>query len=222
MGQTYNPELFRSVGIGVINGSLWTITTEILFYLSVPLIVFMEKRFRFTVIVLIVISFLIYSIGPTYLNINVFRSKSLFDVLALTPVVWGWMFGLGILAEKYYEDIRPLMKYIPLLLIPLIAMVIFGEGALFGSAGNRLGLLYFTCYVGLVLWSAFWLPVVKLPFDLSYGAYIWHAPIINLLLVLKIPSMTLAIALTVFIAALSWFFVEKPMLRLKRQSLRPV
>jgi peptidoglycan/LPS O-acetylase OafA/YrhL len=36
LGQAYNPELFRTVGIGVINGSLWTITTEILFYLSVP------------------------------------------------------------------------------------------------------------------------------------------------------------------------------------------
>jgi peptidoglycan/LPS O-acetylase OafA/YrhL len=33
LGQAYNPELFRSVGIGVINGSLWTITAEIIFYL---------------------------------------------------------------------------------------------------------------------------------------------------------------------------------------------
>jgi peptidoglycan/LPS O-acetylase OafA/YrhL len=114
------------------------------------------------------------------------------------------------------------MKYIPVLIIPLVVMIFWGEGVLFQSAGNRLGLVYFICYVALILWFAFWLQTVRLPFDFSYGAYIWHVPIINLLLVLKIPSMILAISLTVFIAALSWIFVEKPMLRYKRQSIRPV
>lgn len=222
LGQAYNPELFRNVGIGVINGSLWTITTEILFYLSVPIIVWLEKRFRFAIIVLIVVSFATYAVGPLLLSNNVYRNKSIFDVLALTPIVWGWMFGCGIIAVKYYENIKCLMKYIPILLIPLVVMVFWGDGVLFQSTGNRLGVVYFICYVALILWFAFWLPVVTLPFDFSYGAYIWHVPIINLLLVLKMPSMTLAIALTVFIAALSWFLVEKPMLRLKHQTIRPV
>ena len=56
LGQAYNPELFRTVGVGVINGSLWTITTEIMFYLSVPVIVWLENRFRFVLVVLIMIS----------------------------------------------------------------------------------------------------------------------------------------------------------------------
>lgn len=222
LGQAYNPELFRSVGIGVINGSLWTITTEILFYLSVPVIVWLEKRFRLTVDMLILISFAIYAVGPLVLNSNVYRNKSLFDLLALTPIVWGWMFGLGIMAVKYYENISRLMKYLPALLIPLVVMIYWGDGVLFQSAGNRLGFGYFVCYVALILWFAFWLPVVSLPFDFSYGAYIWHVPIINLLLFLKMPSMSLAITLTLFIAALSWFLVEKPMLRLKHRSIRPV
>jgi peptidoglycan/LPS O-acetylase OafA/YrhL len=222
LGQAYNPELFRTVGIGVINGSLWTITTEILFYLSVPVIVWMEKRFRFVVVVLIIVSFVIYAVGPLVLNNNIYKNKSIFDVLALTPIVWGWMFGFGIIAVKFYETTRCLMKYIPVLLIPLVTMVFWGDGILFQSVGNRLGIVYFICYVALILWFAFWLPAVTLPFDFSYGAYIWHVPILNLLLVLKMPSMALAITLTVSIAALSWFLVEKPMLRLKHQSIRPV
>lgn len=222
LGQAYNPELFRSVGIGVINGSLWTITTEILFYLSVPFVVYYEKRFRFTVIVLITISFVIYAAGPLLLTKNVYRDKSIFDVLAVTPIVWGWMFGLGIIAVKYYNNIRPLLKYVPILFIPMAIMGVFGKGAFFQSAGNQLGFIYFICYAAMILWFAFWLPVVTLPFDFSYGAYIWHAPLINLLLVLKMPSMTLAIILTLFVAALSWFLVEKPMLKLKHQSIRSV
>jgi len=222
LGQAYNPELFRNVGIGVINGSLWTITTEIIFYLCVPIIVWLERRFPLTVIVLIFISFAIYASAPLILNQIVYRSKSIYDIIALTPIVWGWMFGLGIVAAKYFVHIRRWLKFVPVLLIPLFAMIYFGDGILFKSSGNRLGFLYFVCYAAVVLWFAFWLPFIKLSFDLSYGAYIWHAPVLNLLLVLKAPSMVLAIALTLFIAALSWFFVEKPMLKLKHQSLRPV
>ena len=222
LGQAYNPELFRTVGVGVVNGSLWTITTEILFYLSVPAIVSLEKRFRILIVVLIVVSFSIYAVGPLVLNSNVYRNKSFFDLLALTPIVWGWMFGLGIIAVKFYENIGPLLKYAPILSIPLVVMIYLGNGIFFQSAGNSLGFLYFVCYASLILWFAFWVPVITLPFDFSYGAYIWHAPVINLLLVLKMPSMALAIILTVLIAGLSWFLVEKPMLRLKHQSIRPV
>ncbi|QTR46419.1 acyltransferase [Thiothrix litoralis] len=39
IGQAFNPSIFRDIGVGVINGSLWTITVEIIFYLVVPIIV---------------------------------------------------------------------------------------------------------------------------------------------------------------------------------------
>jgi len=222
IGQAYNPEIFRSVGIGVINGSLWTITTELLFYLVVPVIVWMEKRFRFVVITLSAVSFIIYSIGPVIFSWNVYRSKSAYDVIALTPLAWGWMFGVGIIAVKYYSYIRRWIVYFPVLCIPVFIMIYYGDGVFFRPSGNRLGFFYFVCYTALVLWFAFWLPYIKLGFDFSYGAYIWHAPILNLLLVLQIPSAAVAITLTLFLSGLSWYFVEKPMLKLKHQSLRPV
>ena len=222
LGQAYNPELFRSVGIGIINGSLWTITTEIIFYLTVPLIVLLEKRFRFTVILLMGISFFIYTYGPFLLSGNVYRQKSFFDLLALSPLVWGWMFGFGILAAKYYKDIECFIKFLPILFVPLLFMIFFGEGFLFQPHGNRLGLFYFICYTGLILWFSFGFSFVKLPFDLSYGAYIWHAPIINLLLIIKISNLPLAVVITLTMAAFSWFLIEKPILKLKRQSLRPI
>ena len=73
-----------------------------------------------------------------------------------------------------------------------------------------------------MLWFAFCTPHVPVPFDLSYGTYVWHMPVINLLLVLAFPSPLSAIALTFALAAVSWFAVERPALRLKRQSLKPV
>ncbi len=222
LGQAYTPGLFRDVGVGVVNGSLWTLTTEILFYLAVPIIVWMEQRFRFTVIVLLALSFTFYTMGPLVFSAKFYRDKTINDVLALTPVAWGWMFATGILAVKHFEHLQRWLPHMPWVVVPLAAMIFVGDGLLFGSAGNRLGLIYFVCYVSLVLWFAFATPFVRLNVDLSYGAYVWHMPVINLLLVLAIPSAWMAVLLTFLIATLSWFLVEKPALKLKHQSLKSV
>lgn len=222
LGQAYNPAFLRDVGVGVINGSLWTLTTEILFYLCVPVIVWMERRFRHTVLFLAAISFAIYAAGPTLSHVPVYRDKSLYDVVALTPIAWGWMFAAGILAVKNFSAIHRHIRLLPLAVVPLVGLMFAGDGALFGSSGNRLGLVYFVLYAALVVWCAFGTPFRRLSVDLSYGAYVWHMPVINLLLVLAVPSLPLALLLTLLIACLSWFLIERPSLRLKRRSLKPI
>lgn len=223
LGQAYNPGLFRDVGVGAINGSLWTLTVEILFYLMVPVIVWLERRFDHTVIALTALSFIVYAAAPIFLSEPIYRDKDLYDVVELTPVAWGWMFGVGILAVKYFETISARKNYLIVAVVPLTLMMLYGQGALFGSEGNRLGLIYFCCYVAVVIFLAFATPVVKLESDLSYGVYVWHMPIINLLLVLGIAGgMPWAVGLTLIIAALSWFLVEKPALKLKRRTIHPV
>ncbi len=87
LGQAYNPSLFRDIGVGVINGSLWTLTTEILFYFSVPIIVWLEHYFRFTVLTLTVASFIVYTIGPYIMSETIYRDKTIYDFIALTPLV---------------------------------------------------------------------------------------------------------------------------------------
>ncbi len=221
IGQAYNPGLFRDVGVGVINGSLWTITTEILFYVAVPAIILAERRVRFLVPGLVAVSFAVYAVGPGVWRAPVYRDKTVFDILALTPVVWGWMFGLGILAVQHFERIR---KYIlPLSVIALICMPLMfsGEGLLWRSSGNRLGLVYFLAYATLILGFAFATPYVPLKPDFSYGIYIWHMPVINFLLVTVTlaRSFALAVALVLAISAMSWFLIEAPALRFKKSSI---
>lgn len=223
LGQAYNPAYFRDVGIGVINGSLWTVTVEIFFYLTIPLIVYFEKRQKFSTLVIGIFSYLSYLIAPIVLNQIVYKNKSIYDILALTPVIWGWMFCLGIFAAKYFWLFQKWIKYFPIILIPLILILItYGSGPLFEPTGNRLGIIYFICYAGLILWATFYFRYIRLPFDFSYGIYIWHGPVINLLIFLMMPNIYLGIILTLLMAAISWLFVEKPMLRLKKRSIHPV
>ena len=223
LGQAYNPGHFRDVGVGVINGSLWTLTTEILFYFTVPAIVALERRVRHAVLICSALSFAVYLVGPLILTRPVVRDKTIFDVLALTPIVWGWMFGVGMLAVKHFAWLQRNMRMLPLAIIPLSFLIWLGIDAhpIVGSLGNHVGIIYFFAYICLVIWLAFGTPFVHLGADLSYGTYVWHMPVINLLLILATPNLPLALVLTLGIACLSWFVVEKPALAKKRKSLHP-
>lgn len=224
LGQWYNPELFRNVGLGVINGSLWTITVEIIFYLIVPLIAHLEKSFRQTVPVLMLCSFMVYAVGPHFLNMPVYRQKTAFEALSMTPIVWGWMFGFGIIAVKNFDKIDKFLKYgassLPVLLA--LWLVSIPDNPFLGSTGNRLGVLYFVAYATLILWISFRLPYIKLKTDLSYGLYIWHMPVINLLIILQRPDPLLVACGVTVMCLISWFAIERPTLRLKRQTLHKV
>jgi peptidoglycan/LPS O-acetylase OafA/YrhL len=223
IGQAYNPSQFRNIGVGVINGSLWTITCEILFYICVPFIVRFERKFRFAVIFMTAVSFIIFVLSPHFFNRPVYRDKSIYDIMALTPLVWGWMFGVGIIVVKNFASIKKRLKWLVLAIIPLCVIInLSSNGFLLGSVGNRLGLIYFLCYISMITWIAFSLHYVRLPFDFSFGIYIWHMPVINAVLYLKFESVTLVLLITVFFSAISWYFVERPMLRRKQISLKPI
>lgn len=223
IGQSYNPGHFRDVGIGVINGSLWSITTEILFYICVPVIVRMERRLKHSTFMLAFISFLVYWLGPFIWTTPVYRNKTVYDILALTPIVWGWMFALGIIAMKYYSSIMRVAKYFPLAVVPVAVMILFDRNnVLFRSSGNNVGLIYFISYSMIVFYLAFCVPAVKLKYDISYGIYIWHMPIINLMIALKADNAYHALPLTMAMAVISYVFIERPVLKFKQASLKRI
>lgn len=216
IGQAYNPEMFHNVGTGEPNGSLWTITVEILFYICVPIIVWLERRAHYALPVLIALSFAVYA-SKGFLDISLGGTRSLYGALAITPIVWGWMFGVGIVAVKYFDRIEKYIKYFPWLAAPMLVMMLVDSGPFFATRGRDLGLFYFVCYAGLILWVAFRTTHVHFNLDLSYGAYVWHMPIINVMILMSVPfAPLLTLLLTPMVAYISWVCVEKPALDLKR------
>ncbi len=221
LGQAYNAQIFRDVGVGVINGSLWTITVEILFYISVPIIIFFERYNRHTVLILMCLSFLLYFISPVFLSFEILLGKTVFDFLKLTPIIWGWMFLSGIMCFKYYDYIYKHVQLLKWLSVILLFLIIYdANGILLKHAGNYLGLFYYIAYIGVIFYLAFGLKYVPLKFDISYGVYIWHMVIINFLLVVELPSVLWTVVLTFLLSFISWYCVEKPSLKLKHYSIR--
>ncbi|UNK78553.1 acyltransferase [Sphingopyxis granuli] len=220
LGQAYNPSIFRDIGVGVINGSLWTITTEILFYIMVPVIVWLERYNRHSVAILTLLSFVFYAFGSLLMEGTILAGQPLWRYFWITPLVWGWMFGFGMLAFKHYRLIASRMHFLPLVLAPMLVLILVNAGGPWlNTIGQELGIAYFVCYAMLIFYLAFGTPYLPLPFDLSYGIYIWHMPIINLLIVKGLPYPWIAMLATVALAAFSWFAIEKPALRLKRKTI---
>ncbi|QTR46418.1 hypothetical protein J9253_00180 [Thiothrix litoralis] len=153
---------------------------------------------------------------------KIYRDKSIYDILALTPIVWGWMFGVGIIIAKHYDIIEKFIPKFYLFLLPIFILIFTDLPGIFHSKGNELGLFYFLCYIGAIIWIAFGTKKIPLRFDISYGAYIWHMPIINLFLVMGWHEPLFALLLIIAISFTSWFFIEKPALRLKSVSLKPL
>ena len=148
LGQAFNPGLFRDIGVGRINGAAWTITTEIIFYLiDLLMLVSFGKDFSEYGSITFIAFILFLRIRSFFFNEAIYRDKTLYDIFALTPIVWGWMFGLGILAVKYFEKIKPVLPYFWWFVLPMIPMILFGDGVVWGSTGNSLGIayLYATC-----------------------------------------------------------------------------
>jgi peptidoglycan/LPS O-acetylase OafA/YrhL len=222
LGQAWNPPSFRNIGIGVINGSLWTITVEILFYLSVPVIHLIEKKYKYTVHLLLVLSLIAFGYSEGLLAHVSIADKSLYEYFALTPIIWGWMFLVGTLAYKNLENIERYFKYTTLGFPIILALIILDmpDSILFSASGNRLGVVYFLALSSAVLFLGFGTAPQKIKFDLSYGIYIWHAVVINLLIIVDWYSVVNVMLMTLMVASISWFFIEKPALKMKTFSLR--
>ncbi len=98
-----------------------------------------------------------------------------------------------------------------------------------GTGGYNISPVYLLPLAGLVVSVAMSAPQLSdrilRHHDVSYGLYLYHMLVINLLVSLSAPSgwaSFAAIIVSLGLAALSWTLIEKPYLTGKRGSLRAV
>ncbi|MVA77768.1 acyltransferase family protein [Auraticoccus sp. F435] len=193
----------------VVNGALWTLFFEALCYGLVVVcgIAGLLTRRRAGVLVLAVLVWgllLLRTSGPL--------GQPDVDLLRLVLV-----FLLGCLAQLYADRI-PMRSW--LAVVALVGVVV---GVALSDPYQLLGgvpLAY------LLLWFAACYPrPVRLRVDLSYGVYIYHWPLLQLLALTPLVEAPLAVfvvlglLLSAGLATASWFGVEHPALRQKNHPL---
>lgn len=100
--QFYNPDFLRTFGFGVLNGSLWTISVELQFYLITPILIYLLKqrsRGFFMVFIL--------SLGLNiWLHVDPPGTFFLKKLLYVSSLPWLYMFMCGVLAASHLQLVK--------------------------------------------------------------------------------------------------------------------
>lgn len=212
------PGVFSGNPIDAVNGSLWTLRFEFTCYiivgLAVSLGIISKKK---------LISGLMVGVGVAYAGIIIWRAATgaaeglLFsdgsDIQKLFRLTFAFYVGAAVANFRLYERLGGGAS-----LVAVITLII----------SYRTDFYYPAMVIALAIW-AFWVAKLegsvaavlrKMP-DFSYGLYIYSFPIQQALIHLNpstgvIENSILALVLTSVISLASWFFVEKPALKIKR------
>lgn len=230
--QQWNPEFLRGYGVGVMNGSLWTISVELFFYVLIPILYIWTRnpaRLRSLLWLTIVASFAVQFV--IHADLIEGLPAILTTLVDVSFVPWVGMFCLGVVAQRSIERIFPIVENRALIFIlAFAALSVFSHHfplyPFLKGRSNALGIVNYLLMCATILSIAYsWRGLADRLLrrnDISYGIYIIHMPVINAFLALGWSGITAfgaMIATTVALATISWLVIEKPALRLKPRSL---
>jgi peptidoglycan/LPS O-acetylase OafA/YrhL len=200
------PGVFVDNLLPTVNGALWTIKIEVMFYCSVPVIVWLARRFgRLPVLLGLFVLSSLYSAVLGYLwaqgqnELFVFLEKQLPGQLRY--------FLVGGLIYYYLPYFERHVKWLVPLAVALYVASVWLPLRLLEPVALGVAVVFVALYAYLGNFGKYG--------DFSYGAYICHFPIIQLLVHFGLfaisPWLGLAVSvsLTLVAAILMWHLVEK-------------
>jgi peptidoglycan/LPS O-acetylase OafA/YrhL len=205
------PGLFEGNPLQAVNGALWTLKIEVMFYIFVPLAVMAFRKFgHLTMLVTFYLCSVIYSM----LMQSLAHKTGVESYLELQRQFPGQIaFFIAGAAGYYY--LQYLTKY-AVWLVALAVVAFALQSWLPWAAIQPLALAVLIVSVACVI--PFFGNFAKYG-DVSYGIYIVHFPILQTLisygLFKEYPQMILLVstAIVLTVALLLWHFIEKPFLR---------
>jgi peptidoglycan/LPS O-acetylase OafA/YrhL len=206
------PGVFQDNIVHAVNGALWTLKIEVMFYVSVPIIAMLCARLgRLPILAATYVLSVVYLLfleqiaHQTEREIFVFLARQLPGQLSY--------FIAGAFCYYYLELVR--RWWLPLATVSL-AILIAPLPDTLDAALEPAALGIFVTYLAV---GVQYLGNFGRYGDLSYGVYIIHFPVLQTLIALGIfqgnPYLAVALAATLVLALAfgSWHLVEKPFLR---------
>lgn len=230
MGAIYTPPYLKSFGCGSYNGSLWTIPIELQFYIILPLVYGLIKKLRLGnkgYLVLFAMATVFAVLQSIYAPFDFLPGQIepiKIKLLRYTFAPHVYLFLLGVVLQRFQIHKWRLVRGKAYVWIP--AYAIWAAHTNFGPVWN---VFHFIVLGVVTLSAAYTAPrIAELVLhgqDISYGTYIYHGLIINILIELSVRpglgALACTFAATCVAAMLSWKLVEQPCIRLKQRTRRP-
>lgn len=201
------PGVFENNLQSYVNGPLWTIKIEVMFYACVPLVAVLSKRVgKAALFVVIYAGAIAWFIGFNYAALV--TGEHFFDSLARQlPSQMAFFIAGG--AVHYFHSFFLRYRHFLFALSVVLLTVHFRSGMVVTyPAALAIAVVYIAaCAPYLGNFARFG--------DLSYGLYIYHFPILQVLAALKLPidspwiTFTIGVVLAVVSSFLSWHFLER-------------
>lgn len=207
IAQFWTPDFLRVYGCGTPNGSLWTMGVTIQFYIVVWFVFrLLHKQKLWKWLVALGGAFVLKLLDPLFASV---LPEILYKLWGQTIIKWFWLFITGAFIAEYREQILPFLKKTWwLFLIASIIPPSFG----FDFDTENYGLVTYLTRVTGLIGLAYCLPKCNVKKDISYGIYIYHMIVVNVMIELgwmgQAYHMLIVLAVTVLLAFGSYYFAE--------------
>ncbi|RYU96131.1 acyltransferase family protein [Emticicia agri] len=230
--QFYVPTSLKAWGAGHPNGSLWSVAVELQFYLILPILLYfinqpkrlLHKNIRIAVLFVLAVLTTYFINTSSWIHAHELLSK----VLGNTVFYYLYFFLTGI---AIYKNFRWIEKYLKGKVF--IWLLIYAAYVLLFQTWLKLYIDPYTVSIlGIIANTLLSLLTLSFAFsfvnlsknllqenDISYGIYIYHLPVINIMISLRFfgsiwDLIVMAMAVTI-IAYTSWKLIEQRALRAK-------
>ena len=225
LGFIYTPGYLRHFGAGSYNGSLWTIPIELQFYLLLPLLYIAKRRLQIKNLeAILLVFFIAINLTLSYELPGFGRTQETMigKLIRYTFVSSFYLFLLGVALQSVEAFKSKLIAGKALYWITAYGLL---RVALSDDSPITTAISYLVLGVSAVS-AAYTFPrasaLILRGQDISYGVYIYHGLLINLLLELtkrrSAYDVGLVILAAVAFGSLSWKFIEKPFLLKKLRT----
>lgn len=211
--------ILSNLKVDAINGSLWTLKNEVVFYLAVPLLFMLYKKFGKSIFVIFYILSVAYMFIIDYIVSLEIVSRHHADILLFQFPAQIRLFMVGILFYILFHKFKNQNIY-PLAAISLFLLIFFKDNTYF------IYLAYPFCIGFIMICLVYFLKQIKINFDFSYSLYILHFPIIQLSLYFGINptnSVLSFLGLSAVILLLSYFsqiYIEKRFINIAKSIVK--
>lgn len=207
------PGVFEENVLCAVNGALWTIKIEEGFYFSLPIIIFLMSYFKKNKLFYFLLIYLLSIVFITF-----FKYHNMDRIARQLPGAMVYLIS-GVI---FYHFFNSLLKYKHIIFAIMLMLFILEKSFL-----NYIILTPFAISY-MVFYAAFAFPVLK-KFgkygDFTYGIYIYHFPLIQLVVSLnllkKYPKeivLPILVITVISLGILSWYLIESKFIKRRHIS----